>query len=75
MKKESRMKSSPYNKKLHFFLLKRGYKYTENVRYDRYDHAGEGVTVFYYINSYIMILDENGEPASKQVTREIEKAL
>lgn len=56
-------------------MLKKGYKYTENIRYDRYDHAGDGVTVFYYINSYIMILDRNGEPASKHVTREIEKAL
>jgi hypothetical protein len=69
------MKTSPYNEKLHSLLLKKGFKYTEHVRYDRYDHAKDGLTVFYYINNYIMILDKNGEPASNYVTREIEKAL
>jgi hypothetical protein len=69
------MKTTPLNDKLHTFLLKKGYRYSEHVRYDRYDHEEQGVTVFYYINSYIMILDRNGEPASTRVTREIEKAL
>jgi hypothetical protein len=72
---ESKMKTSPYNEKLHKYLLGKGYHYSEHVRYDRYDNAKDGITVFYYINSYIMILDKNGEPASKQVSREIEKAL
>jgi hypothetical protein len=70
---ENKMKTSPYNKKLHEFLMLKNYKHTENVRYDRYDK--NGTTIFYYINGYIMILDKNGEPASKQVAREIEKAL
>ena len=69
------MKTSPFNDKLHIFLLKKGYRYTEHTRYDRYDHDVQGVTVFYYINNYIMILDVNGEPAPKHVSREIEKAL
>ena len=67
------MKSSPFNEKLHKFLLINGYKYTEHVRYDRYDK--NDITIFYYMNNYIMILDGNGEPASKQVTREIMAAL
>jgi hypothetical protein len=69
---ESKMRTSPYNEKLHTFLMKNGYKYIENVRYDRYDKGG--ITIFYYPNNYILIL-EDGEPASKLVTREIEKAL
>jgi hypothetical protein len=69
------MKTAPFNEKLHKFLLKKGYRYSEHVRYDRYDHDGQGLTVFYYMNNYIMILDRNGEPASNRVTREIEKAL
>jgi hypothetical protein len=58
----------PFNRKLHKFLLKNGYKHTENVRYDRYDKGK--ITIFYYLNNYIMILEE-GEPASKEITYEI----
>ena len=75
MMKESRLKNSPYNQKLHKFLLGKGYRYSEHVRYDRYDNEAQGLTVFFYINNYVMILDKNGEPASKYVTHEIEKAL
>jgi hypothetical protein len=69
------MKTTPFNNNLHKFLLSKKYKYTEHTRYDRYDNEAQGITVFYYINGYIMILDRNGEPASKHVTHEIEKAL
>jgi hypothetical protein len=68
------MRSSPYNDKLHKHLLSNGYQYTEHVRYDRYDNKN-GITVYYYPNNYIMVLDLNGEPAHKNVVREIEKAL
>jgi hypothetical protein len=67
------MKTSPFNKNLHAFLLKKGYKYIEHTRYDRYDK--DGITVFYYMNNYIMVLDKDGEPAPKSVVRELERIL
>jgi hypothetical protein len=68
------MKSSPYNEKLHKFLLTKGYRYSEHPRYDRYDN-NDGITIFYYMNNYIMILDANGEPPTKSVTKEIMEAM
>jgi hypothetical protein len=60
--------SEPFNKKLHAFLLSKGYKYTEYVRYDRYDK--DKMTVFFYLSGYIMILDDL-EPADNFKTLEI----
>jgi hypothetical protein len=71
---ENKMKTSPYNEKLHKHLLAKRFKYTEHVRYDRYDNK-DGITIFYYPNNYIMILDPNGEPVRKEVAREIMEAL
>jgi hypothetical protein len=68
------METSPFNSKLHKLLMDKGYKYMENPRYDRYDHAN-GTTVYYYLNGYIIIIDSNGEPVSQQITKEIRKAL
>lgn len=65
----------PFNLKLHTFLMKKGYRHTTSVRYDRYDHLKRGITIFYYANGYIMILDSDGEPAKKEITKEIEKVL
>jgi hypothetical protein len=66
------MKTSPWNRKLHKYLMANRYKYTQHYRYDRYDKGK--ITIFYYINNYIMIL-EGGEPASKEIVREIENVL
>jgi hypothetical protein len=70
---ENNMKTSPFNSKLHTFLLKNGYNYSAHQRYDRYDK--NNITVFFYLNGYIMILDKDGEPAPKSVTREIMAVL
>jgi hypothetical protein len=64
---------SPFNKKLHKFLISKGYKYQEKERYDRYDN--NGITIFYYMNNYIVIIDKDGEPVSREISREIMKAL
>jgi hypothetical protein len=66
------METSPWNKKLHKYLMTKRYKYTQHYRYDRYDKGN--ITIFYYINNYIMIL-EGGEPASSRIVREIESVL
>jgi hypothetical protein len=66
------MKTEPYNPKLHKFLILKNYKYTEHIRYDRYDKGN--VTIFYYLNGYIMIL-EGDEPARKELTKEIMEAI
>jgi hypothetical protein len=66
------METEPFNPKLHKFLISKGYLYREKVRYDRYDKGD--MTIFYYPNNYIMIL-EGGEPARKEVAREIMEAL
>jgi hypothetical protein len=61
---------NPYNKRVHKLLMSKGYKYSEHVRYDRYDNK-EGVTIFYYLNDYVMILDSNGEPMPQKKAKEI----
>jgi hypothetical protein len=62
------MKSDPYNKRLYQLLISKGYKYTQHVRYDRYDNP-EGITIFYYLNNYVMILEPNGEPMKAEKTK------
>jgi hypothetical protein len=64
------MKSSPYNIRLHKLLLLKQFKYTEHVRYDRYDRE-DGITIFYYLNNYVMILEPNGEPMKAEKTKEL----
>jgi hypothetical protein len=66
------MKTDPFNKKLHNLLIAKGFKYTEKVRYDRYDR--NQVTIFYYASGYTMILD-GAEPVSKEVKEKIMSAL
>ena len=66
------METSPFNERLHKYLTLHNYTYTEHTRYDRYDKGD--ITIFYYLNGYVMIL-EGGEPASKEVVKEIERAL
>jgi hypothetical protein len=64
---------SPFNRKLHKFLISKGYKYIEKERYDRYDN--DGITIFYYMHDYIVIIDKNGEPVPKEISREILEIL
>lgn len=66
---ESKM---PFNPRLHKYLITNKFKYTEHIRYDRYDKGD--ITIFFYPSGYILVL-EGGEPASKDLMREIEKAL
>lgn len=68
------MECFPYNRRLHAILTLKGFWYTQKVRYDRYDND-EGITVFFYPNGYIMILDPNGEPVSSRVAQQITKEL
>lgn len=65
------MEVKPYNEKLHQYLMQKGYKWKWKVRHDRYDLNGR--TIFYYMHGYMVIVEADGEPASKEIFDKIKK--
>jgi hypothetical protein len=59
---------TPYNQKLHEYLMANGYKCHHNPRCDRYDKGD--ITVLYFNNGYIIVLDKD-EPAKKYIFNKI----